>query len=209
MRQQIRDELSKIDQEYKWVSIRSERPDEFQLSHPAEKPNEDTDEVRADPLSQERPPDEGTVTITDGQRGISYEKLFLPYLRGAKSITLYDPYIRHQYQLFNLISFCEVIAPEEGELHLVLVTGCDPGQENELLAKLEEVKNGLIRDRIVLEYRLDNTLHDRWIESDTGWRINLGRGLDIFQRPEDKFTLGFMDQTKRKCKSTTITYIKI
>lgn len=40
MRQQIRDELSKIDPEYHWVSIRSARPDEFQLSHSAEKPQE-------------------------------------------------------------------------------------------------------------------------------------------------------------------------
>ena len=52
-------------------------------------------------------------------------------------------------------------------------------------------------------------IHDRWIETDTGWRIILGRGLDIFQKPDDKFTLGFMDQTKRKCKATTITYTRV
>ena len=38
MRQQIRDELAKLDQEYKWVTIKSEKPDEFQLSHPERKP---------------------------------------------------------------------------------------------------------------------------------------------------------------------------
>ncbi|MBU1149931.1 MAG: hypothetical protein KJ800_03155, partial [Proteobacteria bacterium] len=43
---------------------------------------------------------------------------------------------------------------------------------------------------------------------DIGWRILLGRGLDIFQKPEGKFTLGFVDQTKRRCKATTITYVK-
>lgn len=52
-------------------------------------------------------------------------------------------------------------------------------------------------------------LHDRWIEADTGWRIILGQGLDIFQRPEDKFSLGFNDQTKRKCKPTTVTYVRV
>jgi len=51
-------------------------------------------------------------------------------------------------------------------------------------------------------------LHDRWIETDTGWRIILGRGLDLFLKPEGKFTLGFMDQTKRRCKATTITYMR-
>lgn len=49
MRQQIRDELSKIDPEYAWVSIRSAKPDQFQLSHPKEKPqvNSSTPKVEA------------------------------------------------------------------------------------------------------------------------------------------------------------------
>ncbi len=38
MRQQVRDELSKLDQEYKWITIKSELPDEFQYSHPVTKP---------------------------------------------------------------------------------------------------------------------------------------------------------------------------
>jgi ATP-dependent Lon protease len=38
MRQQIRDELSKIDPEYSWVSIRSAKPDDFQLLHPSKRP---------------------------------------------------------------------------------------------------------------------------------------------------------------------------
>ncbi|MDO8723264.1 MAG: hypothetical protein Q7J31_13725 [Syntrophales bacterium] len=41
MRQQIRDELARLDQEYQWVTIKSERPDVFQLSHPEEKPESD------------------------------------------------------------------------------------------------------------------------------------------------------------------------
>lgn len=39
MRQQIRDELAKLDQEYSWVTIKSQKPDEFQLAHPDERPN--------------------------------------------------------------------------------------------------------------------------------------------------------------------------
>lgn len=208
MRQQIRDELSKIDQEFKWVTIMSQKPDEFQLSHPEEKPDPLGAETKADPLNPERSPEEMTVDIVEGQKGISYEKLFLPYLRGARSITIYDPYIRYQYQFFNLMSFCEVVAPPQGQLQLTLITGCDAGQEAELQAKLEELKKGLCQDNITFIFRIDNSLHDRWIETDTGWRILLGRGLDIFQRPDDKFTLGFMDQTKRRCKSTAITFTK-
>ncbi|MCK8604114.1 BREX system Lon protease-like protein BrxL [Desulfoferrobacter suflitae] len=209
MRQQIRDELSKIDAEFKWVTIKSELPDEFQLSHPEEKPAAAIEKQKIDPLSADRKPEEMTVDIAEGQKGISYEKLFVPYLRGAKSVTLCDPYIRLQYQIYNLMSFCEILEPTEEPLNLNLVTGCDPYQQAELTGKLEELKKGLVKDKILLEYKFDNDLHDRWIETDSGWRIMLGRGLDIFQKPEDKFSLGFMDQTKRKCKVTAITYTRV
>jgi len=94
-------------------------------------------------------------------------------------------------------------------LKLDLITACDPSLESESKGKLDELKKGLIRDHIEFDYKFENNIHDRWIETDTGWRIILGRGLDIFQKQEDKFTLGFLDQTKRKCKTTTITYTKV
>ena len=84
----------------------------------------------------------------------------------------------------------------------------DENQEREINEKLEELKRGLLNDHIQLKYRFEENLHDRRIETDTGWRITLGRGLDIFQKPDDRFTLGFMDQTKRKCKATSIVYTR-
>ncbi len=209
MRQQIRDELSKIDQEYKWVTIKSRMPDEFQLSHPEERPNAEEEKRRIDPLSPERAPQTGTVDIAEGQKGISYEKLFLPFLKDAKSIKICDPYIRLQHQIYNLMNFCEIIEPKTEKVAVDLVTGCDPYQSAELGEKLDELKKGLAADDIEFDYVFDENLHDRWIETDTGWRILLGRGLDIFQKPDDKFTLGFLDQRKRKCKATTITYARI
>jgi ATP-dependent Lon protease len=209
MRQQIRDELSKIDHEYKWVTIKSNVPDEFQLSHPSERPDPEEEKKRIDPLDPARKPDERTVDINEGQQGISFEKLFLPYVRGAKEITIYDPYIRLQYQVFNLMSFCEILDPGDSPIKVSLVTTTDQFHEDEITNTLSELKQGLSRDDIDFEFTFDPNLHDRWIETDTGWRITLGRGLDIFQKPEDKFTLGFMDQTKRKCKATSIVYTKI
>jgi ATP-dependent Lon protease len=209
MRQQIRDELSKIDQEFKWVTIKSQVPDEFQLSHPEQRPATNEETQKVDPLSPERKPEEKTIDIAEGQKGFSYERLFLPYLKGAESITVCDPYIRFQYQIYNLMSFCEILDPSENPLTLKLVTACDPHQEAELREKFEELRRGLSKDRILFEYSFDTSLHDRWIESDTGWRIILGRGLDIFQKLDDKFTLGFLDQTKRKCKATTVAYTRV
>ncbi|HCS35161.1 MAG TPA: hypothetical protein DIW48_00355 [Sphaerochaeta sp.] len=81
--------------------------------------------------------------------------------------------------------------------------------EDELNATLGELKKGLSSDDIEFEFSFDPNLHDRWIETDTGWRIMLGRGLDIFQKPDDRFSLGFLDQTKRKCKATSIVYMRL
>ena len=209
MRQQIRDELSKIDQEYKWVTIKSQMPDEFQLSHPEERPNAEEEKMRIDPLSPERNPSPGTIDIADGQKGISYEKLFLPFIKDAKSIKICDPYIRLQYQIYNLMNFCEILDPKTEKITVDLITSCDPYRSAELAEKLEEIKKGLAVDDIEFNYVFDENIHDRWIETDTGWRVILGRGLDIFQKPDDKFTLGFLDQRKRKCKATSITYTRI
>ncbi len=211
MRQQIRDELSKIDQEFKWVTILSNTPDEFQLSHSDERPIQNKEEQKVDPYAPERKPDEGTIDISESQKGISYDKLFFPYIKGAKLIKIYDPYIRLQYQIFNLISFCEILEPGENDIRVELITsaGTDPYHEREASEKLDELKRGLLNDHIQLGYRFEENLHDRRIETDTGWRITLGRGLDIFQKPDDRFTLGFMDQTKRKCKATSIVYTRV
>ena len=208
MRQQIRDELAKLDQEYRWVTIKSQMPDEFQLSHPDKKP-EPAEEIKVDPLSPDRTPTETTLDIADGQKGISYSKLFSPYLSMAKSVKLVDPYIRYDYQIHNFVNFCECLIPANGEVALALVTGADSGEHERILAsKFEELKTSLEQDHVKFTYSFQKDLHDRWIETDTGWRIILGRGLDLFQKPEGKFTLGFMHQTKRRCKATTITYMR-
>jgi ATP-dependent Lon protease len=62
--------------------------------------------------------------------------------------------------------------------------------------------------KVTFKYSFDRTKHDRQIETDTGWRITLGRGLDIFHRIEGRFSLGFTDQTQRKCKETNIIYAR-
>jgi ATP-dependent Lon protease len=52
-------------------------------------------------------------------------------------------------------------------------------------------------------------LHDRSIHSNNGWKISLGRGLDIFERVEGRFNIADVDQTRRKCKACDITFIRV
>ena len=211
MRQQVRDELARLDQEFKWVTIKSELPDEFQHSHPVTKPEPVAeDEVEVDPLSPDRKPVATVIDIKEGQKGISYAKLFLPYLQGAKKITVIYPYLRYQYQIRNFYNFCECAAPVQGKRAIHLITGAESNEQEVILSReYQEIKESLAQERIELTFDFDRNQHDRSIQTDTGWRIILGRGLDIFKKPEGKFTLGFVDQTKRACKATTITYTRI
>jgi ATP-dependent Lon protease len=62
---------------------------------------------------------------------------------------------------------------------------------------------------IDLTVKFDDTIHDRSIVSNSGWRINLGRGLDIFQyASSDAFDLAGKVQQYRQVKAFGVTYIR-
>ena len=61
------------------------------------------------------------------------------------------------------------------------------------------------------EFTSDDSLHGRSITTDTGWRIVLDRGLDIYQRYEmnDTFSVENRLQETRSVKGFYITYVKV
>ena len=99
--------------------------------------------------------------------------------------------------------------PSKETIKLELITSADSKNDKiELSAKFNELKENLEKDKIIFSYSFGKTMHDRWILTDTGWKIILSRGLDFIHKPDAKLALGAADQTKRACKGTTITYIK-
>ena len=50
---------------------------------------------------------EGHREFQENQRGVSYDTLLLPYLRGATEITIVDPYVRQFHQARNLMELIE------------------------------------------------------------------------------------------------------
>ena len=151
------------------------------------------------------------VEIKDNQTGISYKKLFGNYLKGAINITLQDPYIRMYYQFNNLLEFCVMLGnnkePDQ-ELNLEVVTWNHEEYINESIALFEELIPSVKGLGINLTYKME-LHHDRYIAADNGWKINLGRGLDIFEKIEGRFNVAELDQNRRKCKNCHITYLKI
>jgi ATP-dependent Lon protease len=151
------------------------------------------------------------ISLKDNQTGISYKILFGEYLKGANNITLEDPYIRYYYQFKNLLEFCLMLnslkAPDE-EIALEVVTSNTEDKIAESINNFDELVQSVADIGINLTYRFES-IHDRSIYADNGWKVSLGRGLDIFDRIEGKFNIADLDQTKRKCKACDITYLRI
>jgi ATP-dependent Lon protease len=154
---------------------------------------------------------EGQVILRDNQTGISYEKLFGDYLQGATEITITDPYIRLSYQFRNLMEFIELVTKKvdlDQEIKLHLVTVNSEEYIEGFKDKLDQLEYSLESMGIVFSYEFSDTIHDRHIILDNGWKIVMGRGLDIWQKTNGWFDLSEFIQGKRQCKGCEVTYLR-
>lgn len=144
-------------------------------------------------------------TIMYGDVGHSYESIIGPYLRGAKTVVIEDPYIRLQHQIQNFVRFCECVLKAGTVKKINLITGYDDKtQLAEIAEKLEELKQSLLELDVELEVKLNPNMHDREIRIDNGWVVKIGRGLDFFQKPGGWFEVGANDLSLRKCLETKV-----
>jgi len=170
--------------------------------------NEETEEVSSKPVLKLEP---HQVVLKDNQTGVSYKKLFADYLKGAGYITIQDPYIRMPYQFKNLMEFCLMLAnlkSPESEINLEVVSWNDEEHMADSVAYFEEFQTEMLEIGIHLTYRMEKH-HDRFIASDNGWKISMGRGLDVFEKIEGRFNVADIDQTRRKCKACEMTFLRI
>jgi len=154
----------------------------------------------------------GQVIIRENQTGISYDSLFAPYLKKSKKIRLEDPFIRLPYQMKLLLEFCSTLMnaksdDEEIELHVVTYNDSEYNIQ-ESSENLDEIAESVFDMGIKMTFEMKPNLHDRFIQSDNGWKVVLGRGLDMFQKSEGRFNMSDLRQDKRRCKACEITYLK-
>jgi ATP-dependent Lon protease len=154
------------------------------------------------------------LVFQENQRGVSYDDLFGRYLEGAKKIAVTDPYIRFFYQMRNFMELLETVVKhkaEEDEVAVHLVTGKDEYNQAQQEEYFERVQMACTPVGIRLTWAYDETGHVRHIVTDTGWKILLDRGLDIFQRYEmnDAFDFANRLQDKRPCKAFEVTFLRV
>jgi ATP-dependent Lon protease len=158
---------------------------------------------------------QGHREYQENQRGVAYESLLIPYLRGATEITITDPYIRQFHQARNLMELVEALAlikDPADEIVVKLITSENTDGPEKLQKQMEfllRVKQAAAVAGINLDVTFDATIHDRSIVANSGWRINLGRGLDIFQYvASDAFDLAVRLQQYRQVRAFGVTYIR-
>ena len=160
-------------------------------------------------VASNREPKERHYRIHYGATGYSYESIFGDYLPGAEEIVIEDPYIRQQHQIINFLRFCETAVRIGKPKKIILVT-CFENQleKDEAMSKLFTIAESLKQFDVVLETKENSALHDREIRLSNGWKIKIGRGFDIYQRPDDWLQIGANDLDLRPCLETMVDIFK-
>lgn len=161
-------------------------------------------------IAEVKPRSTFSKQIRENQSNISYEKLFGHYLEGATELVIQDPYIRVPYQFKNFLELCVLIYKKNQEaetLTIKLITWNEPEYQQTSIDNFEEIKDSLAEMNIQFDYEFKESAHDRYILTNNGWRIILGRGLDMWQKSTGKYDIAEWLQEKRKCKEFDIAVI--
>ena len=157
---------------------------------------------------------EGVVSVSENQTGIDFELLFAKHIKGAKEVLIVDPFIRKFHQARNMMDLLSVILKmkaREDEVAVKLRTAKDDIDPAAQEKYLEQISEAYAPEGIVFTWEYLDNLHDRWIDTDTGWHIIMGRGLDIFQQFDGKnaFDIQNVVPSRRQCKAFSVTYVKV
>jgi ATP-dependent Lon protease len=154
--------------------------------------------------------------IAENESGVSYHQLMADCLRGAQRIDLVDPYVRNFHQVKNVFEFLEMIMQLQAvgdEVVVHLETGSAGEYEPDQEGLLEQVRAAFSGTAVDFSYTIGDprTMHARHVITDTGWKISLDRGLDIFQPfdRKDAFALQNTVQEARRCRGFEITYLRM
>lgn len=235
-RKRVKDQLMRIDQTYEPVrfgfNLQGQKNitfvktlEEKQYPQPYHQGNTHPGEKDEKPVTQEKTKasakeeeslEEKHLVFEENQRGISYDKLFGPYLKGVKKITITDPYIRLFYQARNMMEFLETVVKYKTEddvidVHLSTVEDEFKGEQQKEYLMQMQISVQPAGIRFAWEFVTSGSAHSRHIVTDHGWKILLDRGLDIFQHYDmnEAFSINNRLQEYRSCKAFEVTFLPI
>jgi ATP-dependent Lon protease len=240
-RKRVKDQLMRIDPTYSQVEfsylalgdgakqvVKTREEKIYPRHYYRTSPAQDEDDIPATPLDQLElsdqdakvdqvaQPEEKHLTFDEDQQGVSFDRLFGPYIKGADKITIQDPFIRAFYQTKNLMEFIETVIDhkeddEEVDIHLITSedSDYDESRQEEYLEQIQ-TNTSPAGINFTWEFQDASAIHARHITTDHGWKIILDRGLDIFKRYDmnDAFELSNRVQEQREVKAFEVTYLR-
>jgi len=153
--------------------------------------------------------------VPDNTKGWSYRRLFSSHLKGASKITVHDPFVRMFFQARNVMEFLQMVPDlvaegDEVEVHLVTQSDLDSCVKQE--EHLNQVVEAFTGSRVAFSWELDHSpnFRARNITTNTGWKITLDGGLDMFQKYENgPFSLEQAMQEARLTRGIEVTYLRM
>jgi ATP-dependent Lon protease len=176
---------------------------------PPPRPSEVAEPIHAEAPAAQRAK-ERHYRIHYGATGFGYDTIFGDYLPGAEEIIVEDPYIRAHHQIVNFLRFCETALRIGKPKKITLITKFDNQfEKDEALAKLYTIADSLKQSDTTLVIQENGALHDREVRLSNGWSVKIGRGFDIYQKPDDWLQIGANDLALRPCLETNVDIVKV
>jgi len=223
-RKRVKDQLRKMDETFEEVDfsyVSKSTGEHFPILTLEEIENETKPSIRQSDVAEDSQPQKseninlslepGQKIIRDNQSGISYDNLFGAYLLNATDFNVTDPYIRLPYQLRNFMELAKLISEKKDpdtEVKLHLVTSNNEEFIENAKDAFEQIRYSLESMGILFSYEFDDFIHDRSIEMNNGWKLILGRGLDIWQKTGGWYDINEYIQERRACKACEITFLR-
>ena len=110
------------------------------------------------------------------------------------------------HQVANFLRFCELLVKLGSIKKITLVS---KPVSSEAALKLESIENSLKSFGVSLVREVSEAIHDRCIKASNEWEITLGRGLDIYKRPDDWLSIGASDFALRPCHQTDLVFHRL
>jgi len=154
-------------------------------------------------------PSEVHYEIPENATGFTYERIFKPFMNDAAEIVIEDPYIKSAHQVDNLSRFCALAVRIGFVKKITLKTGTDYGDQlKDIDSRLETLRRDLTSRCVEFNWERIQDLHDREFSFNNGWTVKIGRGLDIYQKPESWVSIEAADFSLRRCRRTKVDAFK-
>lgn len=170
----------------------------------ADVPTEHRQRPRIQPLASKQ------INIRMNQKGVSWKSMLGDYFKTAKKVVVTDPFVRLPHQVTNFIELIQAI--QDSSIHAEELTielhtqTTDDEQAATVIDFFQDLQEDLAPRGIEFSWFFD-AVHDRSIVLDNGWTINLGRGLDIYER-YSRFSLCATRPENRSCKEFSVSIIQ-